>query len=336
MKTRVVYVERKPSESVSIERVFRQIAKDLPAEEFDVSFQSMPYGNGIAAILKNLLFFRPEPSDIYHITGDVHYISLILPPSKTILTIHDLIFLHRRSGLRRWVLKKFYLDLPLRRVRQVTVPSQAVKGEILRFSDIDESRIHVVENPLIEGFTEQASKPFNGEQPVILHIGTAANKNLANLIKAVAGISCKLKIVGALDVTIRELLDITGIIYENAVSLNESEIIEEYRNADIVAFCSSYEGFGLPIIEAQAMRRVVITSDLPPMNHVAGEGALLVDPNDISAIRNGIVRIINDSRLREELIAAGSENIKRFDSKSAAASYAELYRDLLAESHAIG
>ena len=329
MKPRIIFVERKPSASVSIERVFRQIAADLPPDKFDVEFQTVPYGNGIVAILKNLLFFRKRKADIYHITGDVHYISLVLPGAITVLTIHDLVFLRRRTGIRRYVLKKLFLELPLRRVGQVTVVSQAIKDEVIAETGFSAEKIEVIANPLIHGFEADPQKPFNEECPVILHIGTAENKNLSNLIAAVEDLPCKLKIIGQLDDKVIESLRRHKTNYETAAGLDESQIVEEYRNADIVSFCTTYEGFGLPIIEAQAMRKPVITSDLAPMNAVAGDGALLVDPNDPVSIRRGLDRLITDAEYRTQLIAAGTENIKRFDGKPLAQQYADIYDRIL-------
>jgi glycosyltransferase involved in cell wall biosynthesis len=215
MKPRVTYVERKPSDSVSIERVFRQVERDLPADEFDAGFQPVPFGNGIMAILKNLLFFRPQPSDIYHITGDIHYISLRLPRKSTVLTIHDLIFLHRRSGLRRYVLKKLFLDIPLRRCARITAVSQATKNEMIRYSGIDADRVTVIDNPINDQIVAGELKPFNATSPVILHIGTAENKNLVNLIKALNGLDCRLRIVGRLDDKVTRLLDANKLKFEN-------------------------------------------------------------------------------------------------------------------------
>jgi glycosyltransferase involved in cell wall biosynthesis len=321
-------VERKRSEAVSIERVFRQVAKDLP-DDFEVEFLSVPFGTGVVAIIKNLLFFRPPAADIYHITGDVHYISLVLPRSRSVLTVHDLVFLHRRTGLRRFILKKLYLDFPLRRLQHFTVISRAIKDEIIEQTGINERRLTIIENPLLEGFVADGERPFDDSCPTILHIGTAENKNLGNLIKAVEGINCKLRIIGKLDDKILRILSDTGATYESENALDDKKIIDEYRNADIVSLCSTYEGFGLPIIEAQALKKPVITSNLPPMKDVAGKGAELVDPHDVRSIRAGLMRLIDDLGHRNMLIDAGFENVKRFDRRLAAARYADVYRQIV-------
>ncbi len=143
MKHKILFIERKPFDSVSIERVFDQIIKDIPADRFDVEVQKVPYGNSPFDILRNLLFFRPKPADIYHITGHVHYMALRLPKKKTVLTIHDLIFLRRRTGLRRYVLKKLFLALPLRKLKFVTSISQATKEETVKQTGCDPKKFEL-------------------------------------------------------------------------------------------------------------------------------------------------------------------------------------------------
>lgn len=331
-KHKVLFVERKPFESVSIERVFEQIAKDIPGDEFCVEFQKVPYGNSPLDIFKNLLFFRPKPADVYHITGQIHYMALRLPANKTVLTIHDLVFLHRRSGIRRYVLKKLFLDLPLKKLNFITAISQATKDEIVKFTKYDPAKIRVIENPLSDGFDPYPEKPFDQECPTILQIGTAANKNFPNLIRALMGVNCRLRIIGRLSAKIEEALAANGVQFETIFDVAARDMIEEYRNADVIAFCSTYEGFGLPIIEAQAMKKPVITSNISPMKDVAGDGAVLVDPNDVTAIRNGLKMIINEPSYREALIKKGTENVKRFSSAKAAMQYLEVYDSVLQNS----
>ncbi len=325
MKHNILFVERKPFESVSIERVFDQFEKNITARRFEIERQKLPYGNSPIDILKNLLFFRPKPADIYHITGQVHYIALRLPKHKTVLTIHDLVFLHRRTGIRRYVLKKLFLDLPLRKLNFITAISQATKDEIVKYTNCDPAKIRVIENPIVDGLEPEPIKAFNEECPVILQVGTAATKNVLNLIRALDGVRCKLRIVGRIDAKINEALAESSVQFENIFNVGAKDMVEEYRNADIIAFCSTYEGFGLPIIEAQAMRKPVITSDISPLKEVASSGAFLADPDDVSSIRNGLLKIINESQYREALVENGTHNVLRFNPKKSATEYVEVY-----------
>jgi glycosyltransferase involved in cell wall biosynthesis len=102
-------------------------------------------------------------------------------------------------------------------------------------------------------------------------------------------------------------------------------MIQKYVECDIMTFVSTYEGFGMPILEAQSTGRVVITSNISSMPEVAGLGAHLVDPMDVTSIRNGIVKLINNSTYRNELIANGYENIKRYNPDLIASMYEDIY-----------
>ncbi len=329
MGTKILFIERKLQDGISIEKVFRQIAKSLTKEKFKYSFQQLQYCNNTLGILKNLLFFKFKKNDIYHITGHVHYIGLILPVSNTVLTIHDLGILKIRKGLRRFVLRKILFELPVRRLKYITTISTTVKNEIIYYTQCDESKIRVIENPLQEHFLLSSKKTFDSQCPTILQIGTTQNKNLENLIRALNGIACQLKIIGKLEDNVIKELKTNKINYVNAFNLNDDEIKAEYQNADIVTFCSLYEGFGLPIIEAQAMQTPVVTSNLSPMKEVAGGAAILVDPNDFLNIKKGIISLIDNKVLRENIIKLGIENIKRFEPINISLSYERLYEEII-------
>jgi glycosyltransferase involved in cell wall biosynthesis len=161
---------------------------------------------------------------------------------------------------------------------------------------------------------------------VILQIGTAPHKNLANLARACAGLNVELRIIGEPDEESRNVLKQSGISHSSVTNLSDAEVRQEYDNADIVAFCSTFEGFGLPVIEAQAMRRPVITSNLSPLREVAGDGgALLVEPHDPASIRTAITKLIADPELARQLVSRGSENVKRFSPEQIALEYGALY-----------
>lgn len=266
---------------------------------------------------------------INHITGDINFIALALNGKKTILTIHDIDSFIRKGLIRNALIRFFWLYLPLRRVKYITVISQASKARLLdEFSFLKSKEIYVIPNCLTTDWGV-IPKPFNNVEPEILQIGTKENKNLPNLIKAIAPIKCRLLIVGKIDSNINRLLLEENIAYEVYDNVTDEELADLYRRCDIVTLVSKYEGFGLPIIEANATGRVVITSNVSSMPEVAGDAALLVDPNNIESIRNAVKLIINNAPLRDKLIKNGKENITRYAPETIACKYAQLYKQII-------
>ena len=92
----------------------------------------------------------------------------------------------------------------------------------------------------------------------------------------------------------------TMIEYENWSNLSLDEVVRKYQQCDLLTFCSTYEGFGMPIVEANVVGRPVVTSDISSMPEVAGNAACLVDPFDSASIRSGIRRVIKDIDYRSE------------------------------------
>jgi glycosyltransferase involved in cell wall biosynthesis len=93
-------------------------------------------------------------------------------------------------------------------------------------------------------------------------------------------------------------------------------------------FASLYEGFGLPILEANAVGRPVITSKLYSMPEVGGNAACYVDPYDSADIRAAVSKLIEDSQYRDQLVVNGFRNVERFRPEVVATQYANLYRKL--------
>lgn len=149
------------------------------------------------------------------------------------------------------------------------------------------------------------------------------------MIEATKNIVCKLDIVGQLSDVQRKLLLTNKTLYENSFELTDRQMLEKYKDADIVSFCSTFEGFGLPVIEAQAMLTPVITSNISPLKEVAGNGAVIVDPEDKNAITSAINKIIADKEFREKLVDDGRANVERFRSHIIASQYESLYREII-------
>lgn len=335
MKTKILFIERKfwkkNFAAFSLEKVFEQVARLLPAEKYESSTVKVPFGNSFLDILKNLLFFKRIEADIYHITGQIHYMALVLPPEKTVLTIHDLGFLNDNRRISKLLIKKLFLDLPVKRLKYITTVSETTKKAILENTNCPSEKIRVIENPVQEHYLKSNKKVFNKECPTLLQIGITPNKNIPNLIKALKGINCRLRIIGNLTPDLVFALEEGKINYENAFGLDDKAMKMEFETADVVVFCSTFEGFGLPIIEAQAMQTPVLTSNLSPLKEVSGSAAYMADPLDAEDIRKGVLKIINDDDFREKIIKQGLENIKRFEPRNITVMYEKMYEEILEE-----
>jgi glycosyltransferase involved in cell wall biosynthesis len=312
----------------SIEKVFASLLTGLQ-KKVTVESAYMPfYNSSIPNMARNMVFAGKSRADIFHITGDVHYIVLALPAKRTILTIHDSVFIRESKGLKRAFFKWIFLKLPVKKCRFVTTISEKSKNEIVRHTGCDPEKIIVIPNPVNEHIYFQ-EKEFNSANPVLLFIGSTPNKNLDRIIQAISGIPCVLEIVGRIPEEHFLLLKKYEINYRQLTNLSDSEMADRYAVSDIILFPSLYEGFGLPILEGQKAGRVVLTSQIAPMNEVAGEGACLVDPENIESIRNGLKKIIGDGNYRSYLIKKGFENTERYDTNKIADQYLELYKKIL-------
>lgn len=326
----VLLIFRKPvAHFFSIEKIFNALAERLTAK-LQVTKVSMPDNtSSIANIVSNLKFVRRQKADVYHVTGDVHYAVLSLPKKKTILTIHDCVFLYQYQGLKKWFFLHLFLKWPVKRCRIITTISEQSKKDIVQFSGCHPSRVRVINNPVPEVIYYR-ERPFNAECPVILFLGSTPNKNLDRCIEALSGIPCQLVVVGIIPEDSVRKLNEHGISYSVTSKLSEQALADQYSGSDVLLFPTLFEGFGLPIVEAQKAGRPVITSNLSPMKEVAAEGACLVDPYDVASIRNGLLKVIREKEYRESVVAKGFENVKRFDPEYVATQYYNLYKEIMA------
>ncbi len=326
---KINYLFRHPSPVFhSIEEQFFAMQKELPKGIEYKNIFAKKHSKGLFKRLFITFQLAFNQGDINHITGDIHFVTLFLKKKKTILTVHDINSVLKGNGLKYKILRFFWFIMPFARVKYITVISDFTKKQILDEFKVNPKKIIVIPD-CVSPEIKFSEKKFNKEKPNILQIGTKPNKNLPNLITALEDISCQLTIIGKLTKEQIQLLQKCNIDYENKYNLDYSEIIDAYKKADIVTFVSTYEGFGVPILEAQATGRVVITSNFSPMKDVAGAGALLVNPQSVESIRKGIMRIISNEELRNKITGAGQKNVRKYSAKNVAVKYAELYRKIL-------
>jgi glycosyltransferase involved in cell wall biosynthesis len=338
---RVIHHQRRPvGAQVSIERLFRSIRAALPAG-VEARSAICPWpSKGLMPRLRNLLHARRvarqertegEGAVVHHVTGDVHYLALGLPRCGLVLTIHDCAPLHRLRGVRREVLRRCWYVWPVLRARVVTVISESTAADLRRWVPRRAwGNIRVVPNAVDPGFVA-APRVWVEGKPVFLQVGTGWNKNLERVVEALEGIPCELRVIGPLEPARLAALRGRGVEVTALGTLSDEEVCEAYRDCDAVIFVSEFEGFGMPVIEAQATGRPLITSDCEPMRSVAGEGALFADPFDVSSIREAVRRAIADAELREHLVEEGFRNVARYRPEAVAAAYVAAYRDALVE-----
>jgi glycosyltransferase involved in cell wall biosynthesis len=327
---KVVFFHRKRiSGFYSMENLFEQVRCALPKNISHSMKELRFHSTGFFKRLYISIEAACNQGDVNHITGDVHFIALFMKRRNTVLTIHDLGFMNQANSAKRTLLKWFWVILPVKRSAVVTVVSVETKTELLKYiSKKYESRIKVIYNPLTKGF-EPNQKAFNKIEPTILQIGTTMNKNLSRLIQALSTIRCKIEIVGNLpEVIVQELIE-HKIKYNAFKNLSHTEILDKYQSADIVAFVSTLEGFGLPIIEGNAIGRVVVTSNISSMPEIARDAAQFANPYEVTSIRDAFLKVINDEDYRENLILNGFQNVKRFERTEIAMQYASVYQSLI-------
>jgi glycosyltransferase involved in cell wall biosynthesis len=325
---KVVYFQRKPSSSYySIERVFNDIRSSLDENIRWKVYVCRFYSKGIIRRFVDCCVAAFHQGDVNHITGDVHFLSFFLSKKRTILTIHDCVSLGRSSGIKYWIYWFFWYWLPIKRSSVVTVISESTKNELLFHMRDQNLQVEVVHDCVSSQFVFMPHQ-FNQKEPRILHIGTKQNKNLERVIEALNDVTCLLVIVGSLTKEQSFLLSKYCVKFLNLKNLTFEEMITQYNLCDIVMFPSLYEGFGLPILEGQAVGRPVITSNILSMPEVGGDGVCYVNPHDANEIKNAVLKILNNESFCNEIVKLGLLNVQNFSSAHISKRYSQIYNKI--------
>ncbi len=261
-----------------------------------------------------------------------------LPPS--VVTIHDLGYLHLPDSHTRS--QRLYLDASTRyaamRATRLIAVSNATAADLHSAYHVDHSRVHVVH----EAAVLQAKAPTPGqiaavrarlglERPYALFIGTIQpRKNLVRIAQAYARLRAAghrgfdIVLAGAPGWKSEPLLaQIAALGLGDTIHLPgylaPADAVALLHGARFFCYPSLFEGFGLPVLEAQQAGVAVLTATNSSLPEVAGDAALFVDPNDVDAIAVAMLRLSSDEALRARLIEAGHENVKRFSWEKAAA-----------------
>ncbi len=307
----------------SIENIFTSlrpyVLKKLSIQDVFVPHRRVTITN----LLRNINFVRQNIGKIQHVTGDVNYI-LPFTRGKKILTLHDCNSLLTGPVMNRLIKKMFWLRLPIHSADVVHCISESTKSEISLLFPRWSHKYHVIPNPIDMDFFEFPI--IDKKKNQVLLIGTKSNKNIINSLNALQGLGLEIIIVGK---ETEELLQHPNQKYSRIEELTSKQLMHYIAESVLMLFPSTYEGFGLPILEAQALGTCVITSNISPMREVSGEGALLVDPLNAEEIKQNICSVMENPTLQAILIDKGKKNAKKYHPEVIAESYFLMYQNLL-------
>lgn len=324
----------------------------FPKEKFKCRFSFLP--PKFLEFLWNWVHLVP----IERFTGKVdifHSSDWLQPPSaaKKITTIHDLTVykypqtFKSRGGHDIVTNQKRKLFFTKQECNLIIAVSQTTKQDAVEILKIPEKKIRVIyEAPDPIYFPRsgekiyKAKEKFKIEGEYILCVGTREpRKNLDRVIMAFAEISAQhpdlsLAIAGKYGWGDQDVIsEIRNQKLDTRVKLlgyvESEDLAGLYSGATAFVYPSLYEGFGLPILEAMSCGCPVITSDTGSMKELASGFGILIDPESIDSIGNGMLKLIKDSNLREQYKTKGLLRVRDFSWDKTALQTIECYRSLL-------
>lgn len=262
--------------------------------------------------------------------GPSHRLPFVLDsPMARVVTIHDLVWLHAAETMRArtWLGDRLLMKPALKAADVVVADSMATATALMRAFPWLKSPVATVvpgTAALPAPGDVSSLEPLGITRPYALFVGTLEpRKNLANLIEAYgllpAGTrsGCDLVIVGGKGWKQTGLADqVRGGGLETHINftgfVDDRVLATLYANCLFLAMPSLYEGFGFPIVEAQSFGKPVLTSNTSSMPEVAGDNAVLVDPNDPAAISAAFDRLSTDAEFRNGIAIGARRNAGRF------------------------
>ena len=284
-------------------------------------------------------------TDLVHSLG---YVGPLMSICPSIVTIHDLNYIALQDvipvGKRR--ILQFFSTQSARRAAHVITDSHFSKTEIVRFLRLDPGKVTVTHLGPGWNFVASPSNSWNSVQEhynlpnpyVVAFGGRSAHKNVSRLIKAFSK-ACEnlphyLVLIGhlprGLDLTAEAL---AANLPDRVITLGylpKAHVAPVLKHADLFVVPSLYEGFGLPVLEAQQAGVPVACSTAASLPEVAGEGAVFFDPYSIDDIARVIRKCLKDTELHRTLVQKGCVNLARFSWENTAKDTLIVYQNVLA------
>ena len=234
-----------------------------------------------------------------------------------VVTIHDVAF-RTFPDMYHWHDRKIYnakWKYACNHADRIIAISECTKKDVLEFYNVPEHKVDVVYQPVKQIYYTPIEK--SDVAPYMLYVGSInSRKNLLGVVKAMElmpkDLQIPLKVVGGGGTymqTVKEYIATHGMehLFEWTETIDNSELQRLYTNAKLLAYPSFYEGFGLPVVEAQLCGCPVVTSNVSSLPEAGGPYALQADPNSPEDICNQMVRLLTDEEFRQAQIEGGRQ-----------------------------
>jgi len=263
----------------------------------------------------------------------VHVLPLV-HSKNSVVTIHGLEYEYypKMYPLKHLKYLRWSTKYALKNARKIIAVSENTKNDLVKLYGANPEKIKVVYHGVEKGQSFQGIKGQSLKSPFILYVGRIElKKNITGILEAYKilkkkyQVPHKLILAGTEGYGSEEILKNVknnDIVFSGYVPEEEKMLL--FKKAEMFILPSFYEGFGMPILEAQAANCPVITSNISSMPEVAGEGAVLIDPNDIEQIAEAMYKIICDKEFKKRLIQEGQQNLKRFSWQKCAQETSEI------------
>lgn len=333
--------ERRGARRAAIEADFRET---MPGVK--IRYKNTAYPKKILAPAEYLLPMNykkifGEKADVY--IFPLNYCPANKPKGLTAVIIHDLTPLHApknglKAAVKRWLHKKMYKNA-VKNADVIFTVSRHSESEILSYYPMAKGKTVVnycgtdaafFAEPSPKEKCAEVKEKYNTGEKYFLFVGQdRENKNLVRLLNAYALLPEEIRKNHKLVIANhnRELkeqaekLALPGVVLLNGIE--NDDIAAVVQCAGALMLVSTFEGFGLPLVEAMAAGVPAITSNVSCLPEVAGGAALLADPYSEKSIAEAMERVITDEALREELIEKGRARAKDFTWENTAKTFAK-------------
>lgn len=286
--------------------------------------------------------------DIYHGLSNELPIGIRKTGVKSIVTIHDLIFL-RHPEFYPYIDRKIYkikFRYACTNADRIIAVSECTKRDIIAYYKIPAEKIDVIYqgcNPIFATSYSQEEvnrikHKYNLPEQFILNVGSIeARKNLLLIVKAMKQVASNVKLVAIGKSTLYTQM-VNEYIQQNNLQdrviirsdISNEDLPKIYQAATIFAYPSFYEGFGIPIIEALSAGVPVIAAKGSCLEEAGGEHSIYVDPNDEKEVAEKINLLLNNPTLRHEISLKGKQYVTRFSEENQANELLAVYKKTLA------